>query len=355
MSAQKVRVAVNGYGVIGKRIADAIAVQDDMELVGVADVVSDWRIKVAVEKGYPVFASTPEAADQMRADGIPVAGKLDDLLGQIDAVADATPKKVASANLERYRAAGIKSIFQGGEKHSLTGHSFVAQSNYETAFGRDTTRVVSCNTTSIVRTLGALKAAGLLKKARGVLVRRATDPWESDHGGIMNTVVPETTIPSHQGPDAQTVDPDLDVVTIAMVAAHTTSHLHAWSVELTRPATQEEVLNAFRSAPRIAFLRASEGVVALNSTLEMMADLGRPRGDMWEVGLWEDSLTVKGDELFYNYQVYNQAIVVPETIDAIRALTGTEMDGSKSIARTDTALGIVREFVGRHEKTTANR
>ncbi len=355
MSAKKVRVAVNGYGVIGKRIADAVVAQDDMELVGVADVVSDWRIKVAVEKGYPVFASTPEAADQMRAAGIQVAGNLDDLLGQIDAVADATPKKVASANLEKYRAAGVKSIFQGGEKHSLTGHSFVAQANYETALGRDTTRVVSCNTTSIVRTLGALKAAGLLKKARGVLIRRATDPWESDHSGVMNTVVPEKAIPSHQGPDAQTVVPDLDVVTIAVVAAHTTSHLHAWSIELTRPASKEEVLAAFRAAPRIAFLSMADGVVALNSTVEMMTDLGRPRGDMWEVGLWEDGLTVSGSELFYNYQVYNQAIVVPETIDAIRALTGIETEGRKSIARTDQALGIVGEFVGRHETTNLTR
>ena len=350
MTAQKVRVAVNGYGVIGKRIADAVVAQDDMELVGVADVVSDWRIRVAVEKGYPVFASAPQAAEGMRTAGIPVAGVLDDLVSQVDIVADATPKKVASANLEKYRAIGVKSVFQGGEKHSLTGHSFVAQANYETAIGRDTTRVVSCNTTSIVRTLGALKTAGLLKKARGVLVRRATDPWESDHGGVMNTVVPETIIPSHQGPDAQTVDSDLDVVTIALVAAHTTSHLHSWSVELTRPVTKEEVLDAFRAAPRIAFLRAGEGIVALNSTLEMMADLGRPRGDMWEVGLWEDSLTVKGDEVFYNYQVYNQAIVVPETIDAIRAITGIEKDGAASIAKTDRAMGLVREFVRRTDR-----
>jgi glyceraldehyde-3-phosphate dehydrogenase (NAD(P)) len=347
MSNRKVRVAVNGYGVIGKRIADAVATQDDMQLVGVADVVSDWRIKVAVERGYPVYASTPQAAEHMRAAGIPVVGDLDELLGWVDVIADATPKKVASANFEKYKAAGVKSIFQGGEKHSLTGHSFVAQANYETAIGRDSTRVVSCNTTSIVRTLGALKNAGLLKKARGVLIRRATDPWESDHTGVMNTVVPETAIPSHQGPDAQTVVPDLDVMTIAVVAAHTTSHLHAWSVELTRPATKDEVLAAFRAAPRIAFLRAGEGVVALNSTLEMMADLGRPRGDMWEVGLWEDGLTVVGNELFYNYQVYNQAIVVPETIDAIRALTGVEKNGAASIAKTDAALGLVREFLTR--------
>jgi len=342
----KIRVAVNGYGVIGKRIADAVALQDDMELVGVADVVSDWRIRVAVEKDYPVFSSTPEAVDAMRAAGIPAAGALDDLLRQVDVVADATPKKVAEANLLRYRAAGVKSVFQGGEKHSLTGHSFVAQANYATALGRDTTRVVSCNTTSIVRTLGALRAAGLLKRARGVLVRRATDPWESDRGGVMNTVVPEKHIPSHQGPDAQTVIPDLDVITVAVVAAHTTSHLHAWSIELTRPATRDEVLAAFRAAPRIAFLKAAQGMVALNTTLEMMADLGRPRGDMWEVGLWEDTLTVIGSEAFYNYQVYNQAIVVPETIDAIRALTGIETDGTTSIAKTDRALGLMREFVG---------
>ena len=47
----RARVAVNGYGVIGKRVADAVAQQDDMTLVGVADVVSDYRIRVAVERG----------------------------------------------------------------------------------------------------------------------------------------------------------------------------------------------------------------------------------------------------------------------------------------------------------------
>jgi glyceraldehyde-3-phosphate dehydrogenase (NAD(P)) len=353
MKTGRVRVLVNGYGVIGKRLADAIVAQDDMELIGVADVVSDWRVKAAVEKGYPVYVAAPQAAGEMRAAGIPLAGDLDDALARADVVADATPKKVASANFERYKAARVKSVFQGGEKHSLTGHSFVAQANYASAVGRPATRVVSCNTTSIVRTLGALKAAGLLKKARGVLVRRATDPWESDHSGVMNTIVPEKTIPSHQGPDAQTVIPDLDVVTIAMVAAHTTSHLHAWNVELTYPVDRDEVLAALRAAPRIAFLRMHDGLVALNSTLELMADLGRPRGDMWEVGLWEDGLTVVGRELFYNYQVYNQAIVVPETVDAIRALTGVEADGAASIAKTDAALGVVHEFFGQTPQTEA--
>jgi glyceraldehyde-3-phosphate dehydrogenase (NAD(P)) len=50
--------------------------------------------------------------------------------------------------------------------------------------------------------------------------------------------------------------------------------------------------------------------------------------------------------------VYNQAIVVPETIDAIRALTGIEQDGLKSIAKTDEAMGLVREFISRYRSTS---
>jgi len=73
-----------------------------------------------------------------------------------------------------------------------------------------------------------------------------------------------------------------------------------------------------------------------------MNDLDRPRGDMWEVGLWVDSLKVNGNDLYLNYQVFNQAIVIPETIDAIRALTGIEKDAKTSINKTNNAMGILQ-------------
>src|SRR5690625_778577 len=138
------------------------------------------------------------------------------VLHKEDVVVDCTPKRIAAKNAETYRSSGVKFIVHGGEKHAVTGHSFVSEVSFDSAMGREATRVVSCNTTSIVRTLTALKRAGLLKRARGTLLRRATDPWESHLGGIMNTLVPEPDIPSHQGPDAQSVDPDLDVVTMAV-------------------------------------------------------------------------------------------------------------------------------------------
>ncbi|WP_026041049.1 type II glyceraldehyde-3-phosphate dehydrogenase [Arthrobacter sp. TB 23] len=346
----KTRVAINGYGVIGKRVADAVLLQPDMELVGVADVVADWRIQAAANR-FTVFAATNEARVVMERAGITVVGGLQLLLEEADVVIDTTPKQVAADNLAGYRAAGVKVVLQGGESHETTGHSFVAQANYDSALGRDMTRVVSCNTTSIVRVLGAFQDAGLLAKARGVLIRRATDPWESHVGGIMNTMVPEPTIPSHQGPDAQTVLPDLDLVTIAAKGAHTQSHNHYWTLQLTRPAGREEVIAALRAAPRIAFIRMSDGLVALNSTIELMKDLGRPRGDMWEVAVWEDLITVQGDEVFLTYQVYNEAIVVPETIDAIRALTRTAPDAATSMRITDSTLGMRQDFLAAKTST----
>jgi glyceraldehyde-3-phosphate dehydrogenase (NAD(P)) len=51
-------------------------------------------------------------------------------------------------------------------------------------------------------------------------------------------------------------------------------------------------------------------------------------------------VTVQGDEVFYAYMVDNQAIVIPETIDAIRALIGREKTAKASIAKTNAALGI---------------
>jgi glyceraldehyde-3-phosphate dehydrogenase (NAD(P)) len=230
----KIRVAINGYGVIGRRVVDAVALQEDMEMVGIADVVGDYRLRRAQSRGFAIYTALAEKQGEMKEAGIAVRGTLNDLLKAAEVVVDCTPKGIDAKNKPRYESANVKFIFQGGAKHELTGHSFVASANYESAVGRNSTRVVSCNTTATVRTLTALRDAGLLQKARGVLIRRATDPWESHLHGIINTMVPENKIPSHQGPDAKTVAPDLDVVTMAVMAPENIGHLHYWTAVLTK-------------------------------------------------------------------------------------------------------------------------
>ncbi len=342
---RKIRVGINGYGVIGKRVADAVALQDDMELVGVSDVVIDYRIKVAAERGYPIYASTPDRRTLMQDARIPVVGILDELLKKVEIVVDCTPKGIGAKNKNAYEKVGIKAIFQGGEKHELTGLSFTAQVNYAEALNKQFARVVSCNTTALCRVMNALHKKGWIKRARAVLLRRGTDPWESHKDGMINTVVPEIRVPSHQGPDAQTVIQGLDITTMAGAGPYNLSHIHFAMVETSRKVSLNELRHTLWEEPRIAFVHSGNGLVALNSVIELMRDLLRPRNDMWEVAVWEDALALDGKELYLTFQVHNEAITIPESVDCIRALTGIETDAMRSIEKTNKAMGIVKSFL----------
>jgi glyceraldehyde-3-phosphate dehydrogenase (NAD(P)) len=86
-------------------------------------------------------------------------------------------------------------------------------------------------------------------------------------------------------------------------------------------------------------------VAALNSVIELMRDLRRPRGDLWEVAVWEDALAADDRETYLTYQVHNEAIAIPENIDCIRALTRLETSAERSIAKTNAALGVTNAFL----------
>ena len=48
------RVAINGFGTIGKRVADAVDAQDDMEIVGVTKTRPSFDV-ICGEKEFPLF------------------------------------------------------------------------------------------------------------------------------------------------------------------------------------------------------------------------------------------------------------------------------------------------------------
>ena len=52
----KAKIAVNGYGTIGKRVADAVKAQDDMEIIGVSKTRPNYEAIVAQQLGYDIYA-----------------------------------------------------------------------------------------------------------------------------------------------------------------------------------------------------------------------------------------------------------------------------------------------------------
>lgn len=58
-TTHRTKVGVVGYGVVGKRVADGVALQPDMELVGIADVAPTSLVAVSADREFPLFAADP--------------------------------------------------------------------------------------------------------------------------------------------------------------------------------------------------------------------------------------------------------------------------------------------------------
>src|SRR5438093_795698 len=221
------KIGINGYGTIGKRVADAVAAQDDMRLAGVAKTKPDFEAKLAVRKGYAVYAANKDALAKFEKAGIKAAGILDDLVREVDLVVDCTPEDSGYKPL--YEKAGVKAIL----------------------------------------------------------------------------------------------------------------HLHTLAVDLKKSADATQILDVWKRFPRITLVSGGDGVKSTAQIMEMARDLSRSRSDLYEIAVWRDGVhVVDGKRLYYFQAVHQESDVVPENVDAIRALLELESDGHKSMEKTDRSLGI---------------
>src|SRR3989441_1202078 len=244
------KIAINGYGTIGKRVADAVALQDDMRLVGVAKTKPDFEAKLAVRKAYAVYAANKEALAKFEKAGVKAAGILDDLVNEADLVVDCTPEESGYKAL--YEKAGVQSVL-----------------------------------------------------------------------------------------------PDLDIHTIAVKVPTTIMHLHTLAVDLKKSADATQILDVWKRFARIMSVSGGDGVKSTAQIMEMARDLSRSRSDLYEIAVWRDGVdVVDGTRLYYFQAVHQEADVVPENVDAIRALLELEKDGRNSMEKTERSLstGIAKEI-----------
>ncbi len=336
-----VKVAINGFGTIGKRVAEAVLKQDDMELVGVTKTSPDYLARAAAKRG--MLYVPEDRLEKFKEAGIEVSGTIDELFQKVDVVVDATPGGVGKEYKPIYEKYGVRAIFQGGEKHDVAGFSFSTLCNYEDAKDKQFVRVVSCNTTGLLRLLCTLNKAFGVEKVRATIVRRGADPHETKRGPIDAIVPNPVTLPSHHGVDVQTVLP-VDIATMAVVVPTTLMHVHVLNIKLKSSPKREEVIDVLEKAPRILLIPTKlSGVKDTAKIIEIARDMGRKRHDLYELAVFEESISVNNGELFLMQAVHQESIVTPENVDAIRAMFGLA-DASTSIRKTDESLGLVKTF-----------
>lgn len=331
----RVRVGVLGYGVIGKRVADAVRAQSDMEVIGVAARPTSPSVVVARHWGYRVFAAGATGHESASD----LDGSLVDLLRQIDVLLDCTPSGVPATYRGLYDAfPNLPIIVQGGEKHGFGGVSFNAFANYEQAARKTRVRVISCSSTGSTRMVWALDQAFGLDQAFISLWRRAADPGKSSKTPV-NALSPSLG-QSHHAPDVLTVLPGLRLYSMSADCPTTLSHVLTIQADLKRSTTRDDVAAALGRVPRVI---VGSGLRSTADLAEYYQDLGRPRRDRPEIYVWSEGLEVQGRTLVASFNVHMESITIPETIDCVRAVLRTETNAWRSIAQTDAALGIAKE------------
>jgi len=332
-------VGIVGYGTIGKRVADAVSEQPDMVVIGVAKRSPDYAAAVARDAGIPIYAADDESAETFAASDIPIEGTTDELVDAGDVIVDATPSGAGAANKERYVSANTPAIFQGGEDDSIAETSFTGRVNYEDALGAETVRVLSCNSTGLARLLKPLEEAYGVETVRATMIRRGGDPGQTDRGPI-DDILPDPLGESHHGPDVGTVLPEMDVRTRGVKVPATLMHLQSVRVTLIDPPeSAAEIRELLDREARLLLVGGQYGIEGCGDLMDLGRDSQRPRSEIWENCIFEESIELNDGECSLFQAIDQESIVIPENVDAIRAMATGE-EGAESRTLTDRSLDV---------------
>ena len=336
----KVKVGVAGFGVIGQRLADGVALQEDMELIGVADVAPTLAVKALVERGMPydLYAAVPGAVEVLTDAGVPVTGTFDELLDKVDIMLDATSAGIGAKNKQLYQAHGLKAVFQGGEAGEVADVFFHGYANYDKGVGADYLKLTSCNTTGLIRAVDCLDKMAGIKKVAITIIRRVADPGDTFRG-LVDLLLIEP-IPNHQAVDLMNIMPHVDATGLLVHTPVTHGHIITLVATPKRKVTKEEVVDAFRAHPRIRVVKIAEGFDSNTAMFNYGRMLGKPRGDLYEIAVFEETIGFSGDDIMFAINIPQESVVVPETMDAIRAAMPMETDGAQAVTLTNDYLGM---------------
>lgn len=339
-----INVGVVGYGTIGERLADGINAQPDMNLVGVVDIAPSLPIRALVEsgRGYDVYCALDDKVGDLEKAGVKVKGNMDDFLKKVDAVADAASPGIGAKNKDLYKKHGVKAIFQGGEKAGV-GLRFTPLGNYDKAIGQDYLQAISCNTTGIARCVLSVDRDIGVAEFLSLIVRRAADISETHKGPVNALLI--SKIPSHQAEDFKDITPHIKSFTSVITAPVTHGHVQTIQITCKREVTRQEIVDLYNKENRLRIYSIADGFLSNSHIFDYARDLGKHRADMYDCPIWDETIYVDEDDkrrVWFTQMIPQEAIVIPENVDGIRAMMKMQDSVEEAMKVTDKALGLVK-------------
>jgi len=329
-----VKIFINGFGNIGRRIASTLATDKEFQFMGIAKYTPDERIKEAYEQNFDVFAPE-DNLDAFRKKGYDVAGTVKEAIERSDIVIDAAKDGLGYDNKMKYYVPMSKpTIFQGGEdrfgERSVADMIHNSRVNYEQAFGKRYVIQGSCNVTGLGRVMQPLieKYGKEINRFDATLIRRWADL--EDRKEVRDSIEWDRD-PHHQYDVGDFIKTHPLYVDVYKVPSRM-MHLHQLYVRFSNDCpTKNEILGLFEKEFGVAVLHSAKGTADVR---KKAMELGFLHGDTGMVHIHADVLKVQDDTLKIAYSDDQTGMVIPENHILLQAMM-LQRKKKEAMERTD--------------------
>ncbi|MFZ0404689.1 MAG: type II glyceraldehyde-3-phosphate dehydrogenase [Nitrososphaeraceae archaeon] len=307
-----VKVFINGYGNIGRRIATAFSQDKEIQFIGVGKYSVDDRVKDAVDRNFPLYVPA-NMVSKFKEKGFPVSGNISNAIMESDIVIDAAKDGYGYNNkVNLYEPLNKAAIFQGGE--DSTGVKKVAdvihnsRVNYKDMFKKKYVIQGSCNVSGMGRILQPMieKYGSEIERYDVTLIRRSADL--EDLKEVKDSVEWDKN-PHHQD-DVKSFLPTVNLYVEAYKVPSRMMHLHQMTVRFKSAAPDKEsFLDIYEKEFGVAILSNARGTGDIR---KKAIDLGFEHGDTNMVHIHSDTIRTQDDTLKLLYSDDQTGMVIPE-------------------------------------------
>ncbi|MFL6477129.1 MAG: type II glyceraldehyde-3-phosphate dehydrogenase [Nitrososphaera sp.] len=316
-----VRVFINGYGNIGRRLASSLVLDKEIQLVGVAKYSIDDKVKEALENRYDVYVPR-KMIGNFKEQGYKVTGSINEAVEQCDLVIDAAKEGMGFDNKKNlYEPNNKPAIFQGGEDRN--GERAVADMihnsrvNFDMAAGKTYVIQGSCNVSGMGRVMQPLiqKFGDRIRRFDIELVRRWADLEDTK---VVKDSIEWDRNPHHQD-DVRDFIPNANLYVDAFKVPSRMMHLHQMFVRFGDGGApnKDQILESFSDEFGVAIISSAKGT---GDVRKKALELGFPHGDTNMVHIHEDILRVQDDTIKIAYSDDQTGMVIPENYLLIQSM-----------------------------------
>ncbi|MGA7142701.1 MAG: type II glyceraldehyde-3-phosphate dehydrogenase [Nitrososphaeraceae archaeon] len=307
-----VKVFINGYGNIGRRIATAFYQDKEIQFIGVGKYSVDDRVKDAVDRNFPLYVPA-NMVSKFKEKGFSVSGNISNAIMESDIVIDAAKDGYGYNNkVNLYEPLNKAAIFQGGEDN--TGVKKVAdvihnsRVNYKDMFKKKYVIQGSCNVSGMGRILQPMieKYGSEIERYDVTLIRRSADL--EDLKEVKDSIEWDKN-PHHQD-DVKSFLPTVNLYVEAYKVPSRMMHLHQMTVRFKSAAPDKEsFLDIYEKEFGVAILSNAKGTGDIR---KKAIDLGFEHGDTNMVHIHSDTIRTQDDTLKLLYSDDQTGMVIPE-------------------------------------------